>query len=124
LFGISPKKPLFGPVVAFNSEADEISIEKFPIAELDANAKASLALARIDPASFTRLEETALAMATNVFKFRICQAPDEIGQVVREVLSFIEFAMIFNPYYRVTLEDQRNKTAKIMQIDGVTGRTL
>ena len=111
-------------IVAFNNEADEIAPESFPIGELEANANAALALARIDPVSFKRLEDTALAMTINVFKFRICQAPDEINQVVREVLSFTEFAMIFTPYYVVTLEDQRTKTAKIMQIDGVTGRTL
>ncbi len=111
-------------IVAYNNEADEVSVENFPIAELEANAKAALALARIDPASFTRLEDTTIGMAITLFKFRICQAPDEIGQVVKEVLSFTEFAMIFTPDYVITLEDQRTKATKIMQIDGVTGRTL
>jgi hypothetical protein len=110
--------------VAFNGAADEIPLESFPIGELEANGRAALALARIDPASFARLEDTAVAMAVNVFKFRICQAPDEIGQVVSEALSFAEFAMIFTPYYVVTLEDQRTKATKTMQIDGMTGRTL
>lgn len=111
-------------VVTFNSVADEIPLESFPIGELEVNAKAALTLAGINPASFTRLEETTLAMATNVFKFRICQPPDEIGQVVKETLLFTEFAMIFTPKYVITLEDQRNRTQRSLLINGVTGRPI
>jgi hypothetical protein len=111
-------------VVAYNNSAVETPLTNVPTGDIEANAKAALALARIDPSGYARLEDTALAMAINVFKFRICGAPDEIGQVVKEVLAFTEFAMIFTPIYMITLEEVRSKAQKIMQVDGLTGRPI
>jgi hypothetical protein len=97
-------------------------VENIPMAEMEPNARAALGMARVDPNQFTRLENAASAMAIDIFRFRICQTPDEIGHVVKEQMNFQEFANIFTPFYAITLEDQRNKTTKMVRVDGVSGR--
>jgi len=108
--------------VVFDKSANEVKPEVIPTGIPEENPQAVLVTAGIDSGRIKRLEDAVLSLALNVFKFRICQSPDEISRTKTESLAITEFSTFHTPFYLVTVAHQKTGESRIVQIDGVTGQ--
>lgn len=106
----------------FDKSANEVKPEVIPTAAPEENPEAALTAAAVDSGRIKRLEDTVLSLALNVFKFRICQPPDEISRMKTESLAITEFSTFHTPIYQVTVAHTKTGETRVVQIDGVTGQ--
>jgi hypothetical protein len=106
----------------FDKSANEVKPEVIPAGSPEESPQAVLSAAGVDLGKIKRLEDIVLSIALNVFKFRICHAPDEISRVSTETLSITEFSTFFAPVYRATVAHQKTGETKVVAIDGITGQ--
>lgn len=108
----------------FDKSANEVKPEVIPAGSPEESPQAVLSAAGVDLGKIKRLEDTVLSLALNVFKFRICQAPDEISRIRTETLAITEFSTFFAPVYRAMVAHQKTGETRVVVIDGITGQMV
>ena len=57
-------------------------------------------------------------------KSRIVQRPSDVDIVDTEVFQVSEYALIYNPVYKITFRNLKNKKEKTVSIDGISAEII
>ena len=57
-------------------------------------------------------------------KTKIIQRPSDVDDVDNELFQVTEYAIIYNPIYKITLRNEKTKEEKTVSIDGVSGEII
>ena len=60
----------------------------------------------------------------NMAKSRLIKRPSDVDTVDKEVFQVTEYAIIYNPIYRITFRNAKNREEKTVSIDGVTAEII
>jgi hypothetical protein len=57
-------------------------------------------------------------------KSRIIKRPSDVDTIDNEIFHVTEYAMIYNPIYKITFRNVKTKEEKTVSIDGVSGEII
>lgn len=98
----------------------EISPDEVPIAPSEDNPKKILKEFGKNAEKVKISNREVIAMA----KSKIIQRPSEVDDVDKEIFQVTEYAIIYNPIYKITFRNEKTKEEKIVSIDGVSGEII
>jgi hypothetical protein len=103
-----------------NKSGNEISPDQVPIAPSEDNPRKILKEFGKNTEKVDISNREVLAMA----KSKIIQRPADVDTVDREVFQVIEYAVIYNPIYKITFQNLKTKEEKTVSIDGVSAEII
>ena len=103
-----------------NKSGNEISPDQVPIAPSEDNPRKILKEFGKNTEKVDISNREVLAMA----KSKIIQRPADVDTVDREVFQVIEYAIIYNPIYKITFQNLKTKEEKTVSIDGVSAEII
>ena len=103
-----------------NKSGDEISPDEVPIAPSEDNPRKILKEFAKNAEKVKVSNREVLAMA----KSKIIQRPADVDDVDMEMFQVIEYAIIYNPIYKITFRNEKTKEEKTVSIDGVSAEII
>ena len=103
-----------------NKSGNEISPDQVPIAPSEDNPRKILKEFGKNAEKVKISNREVLAMA----KSKIIQRPADVDTVDNEVFQVNEYAIIYNPIYKITFQNLKTKEEKTVSIDGVSSEII
>ena len=103
-----------------NKSGNEISPDQFPIAASEDNPRKILKEFGKNAEKVKVSNREVLAMA----KSKTIQRPTDVDDVDKEIFQVKEYAIIYNPIYKITLRNEKTKEEKTVSIDGVSAEII
>ncbi|PVX26824.1 MAG: hypothetical protein CW716_05215 [Candidatus Bathyarchaeum sp.] len=103
-----------------NKSGNEISPDQVPIAPSEDNPRKILKEFAKNAEKVKISNREVLAMA----KTKTIQRPSDVDDVDNELFQVTEYAIIYNPIYKITLRNEKTKEEKTVSIDGVSGEII
>ena len=103
-----------------DKNGNEISPDQAPIAPSEDNPNEILKEFAKNTEKVDVSSREVLAMA----KSRIVQRPSDVDIVDTEVFQVSEYALIYNPVYKITFRNLKNKKEKTVSIDGISAEII
>lgn len=103
-----------------NKSGKEISPDEVPIAPSEDNPRKILKEFAKNAEKVKVSNREVLAMA----KSKIIQRPADVDDVDREMFQVTEYAIIYNPIYKITFRNEKTKEEKTVSIDGVSAEII
>ncbi len=103
-----------------NKSGNEILPDEVPIAPSEDNPRKILKEFAKNAEKVKISNREVLAMA----KSKIIQRPSDVDEVDREIFQVTEYAIIYNPIYKITFRNEKTKEEKTVSIDGVSGEII
>ena len=103
-----------------NKSGKEISPDEVPIAPSEDNPRKILKEFAKNAEKVKVSNREVLAMA----KSKIIQRPADVDDVDMEMFQVIEYAIIYNPIYKITFRNEKTKEEKTVSIDGVSAEII
>jgi len=98
----------------------EISPDQVPIAPSEENPRKILKEFGKNTEKVTISNQEVLALA----KTKIINRPADVDSVEDEMFQVNEYAVIYNPVYRITFRNTKSKEEKTVSVDGVTAEII
>ena len=103
-----------------NKSGNEISPDQVPIAPSEDNPKKILKEFAKNAEKVKISNREVLAMA----KSKTIQRPTDVDDVDKEIFQVNEYAIIYNPIYKITFRNEKTKEEKTVSIDGVSAEVI
>jgi len=103
-----------------NKDGKEITPDNVPIAPSEDNPEKILQ-------EFAEKTEKAALSSREIIakaKAQLVKRPSDVDTIDNEVFQVTEYALIYNPVYKITFRNTKTKEEKTVSINGVTGETL
>jgi len=94
--------------------------DQVPIAPSEDNPQKILKEFGKNAEKVTMSNREVLAMA----KSKLIKRPSDVDTLENEVFQVTEYAIIYNPIYKITFRNLKNKEEKTVSIDGVSAEIL
>ena len=98
----------------------EISPDQVPVAPSEENPRKILKEfgKKAEKVSFSNREVIAMA------KTKIAKRPPDVDTIENEIFKVTEYAIIYNPIYKITFRNVKNKEEKTVSIDGISAEII
>ena len=103
-----------------NKSGNEISPDEVPIAPSEDNPRKILKEFAKNAEKVKISNREVLAKA----KSKIIQRPSDVDDVDKEIFQVTEYAIIYNPIYKITFRNEKTNEEKTVSIDGVSGEII
>lgn len=103
-----------------DKKGNEISPDQVPIAPSEDNPKKILKEFGKNAEKVKITNKGILSLA----KSKLINRPKEVENVENELFQVTEYAIIYNPVYKITFRNTKNKEEKTISIDGVTAEIM
>ncbi len=103
-----------------NKSGNEISPDEVPIAPSEDNPRKILKEFAKNAEKVKISNREVLAKA----KSKIIKRPSDVDDVDKEIFQVTEYAIIYNPIYKITFRNEKTKEEKTVSIDGVSGEII
>jgi hypothetical protein len=103
-----------------DKKGNEISPDQVPIAPSEDNPKKILKEFGKNAEKLKITNKGILSLA----KSKLINRPKEVENIENELFQVTEYAIIYNPVYKITFRNTKNKEEKTVSIDGVTAEII
>jgi hypothetical protein len=103
-----------------DKKGNEISPDQVPIAPSEDNPKKILKEFGKNAEKLKITNKGILSLA----KSKLVNRPPEVENIENELFQVTEYAIIYNPVYKITFRNTKNKEEKTVSIDGVTAEII
>ena len=103
-----------------DKKGNEISPDQVPIAPSEDNPKKILKEFGKNAEKLKITNKGILSLA----KSKLINRPKEVENIENELFQVTEYAIIYNPIYKITFRNTKNKEEKTVSIDGVTAEII
>ena len=103
-----------------NKKGDEITPDQVPIAPSEDNPRKILKEFAKNAEKLKMSNREVLELA----KSKTIQRPKDVDDVDKEIFQITEYALIYNPIYKITFRNEKTKEEKTVSIDGVSAEVI
>ncbi len=103
-----------------DKSGNEISPDQVPIAPSEESPQKILKEFGKNTENVTVSDQEVLLMA----KSKLIKRPADVDTIDNELFHVTEYAMIYNPIYKITFRNMKNNEEKTVSIDGITAEVI